>query len=115
MKSIFIALTVALALFGCASPDEIRNNIRQLSDGQLCLQYMTLPTINFVHIYREEEMRNRGLDCWKYGNVAAERAKADAAFQGNNNVTQPQQQIIIQQQFNPAACIQDGGGTFCKR
>ena len=26
---------------------------------------------------------------------------------------QPPQLIIIQQAFNPAACIQDGGGTYC--
>lgn len=119
MKAILASLLVAAATVGCASPEEINRVLSQKSDGALCLDYMNYPSANPYHSDREREMRRRGLDCWKYGDVAAARARADAGFRQNNEALmrqgQPQQtqQIIIQQQANPNACIQDGGGVFC--
>lgn len=87
----------------------------RISNRELCMQYMTLPSINVYHSAREQAIRERGIDCWKYGNITEERRKANAEFQ---KALQPQQraipqQIIIQQQSNPNACIQDGGGIYC--
>lgn len=31
---------------------------------------------------RMDEIRRRGIDCWKYGNIAEEQRKARADFQG---------------------------------
>lgn len=112
--SVFVLSAVVL-LQGCASQQEVLGNLRAKSDRQLCMEYMTLPSMNFYHSEREAVIRERRLDCWKFGNIAEERRKADAEFQrglqGNRVV--PQQVIIQQQNNNPNACIQDGGGIYC--
>ena len=115
MKIILASLLVAAVNVGCASTEEINEVLSQKSNGALCLDYMNLPSVNPYHSYRELEMRRRGLDCWKYGDVAAARARADEAFTriGQPQQQQQPQQIIIQQQVNPNACIQDGGGAYC--
>ena len=105
-------------LQGCATPEESMNKMRAKSDYILCTEYMTLPTANIEHRYREQEISRRNINCNQYGDSAAERRKADAAFQeglrnlqGQNKAQgQPQSQ---QRPYNPNACIQDGGPIYC--
>lgn len=107
---------LAVLLQGCASSEEVIGNLRAKTDRALCMEYMTLPSANFYHSEREFVIRERRLDCWKYGNIAEERRRADAEFAKPLPSQREQvapQQVIIQQQSNPNACIQDGGSVFC--
>lgn len=66
--------------FGCASTEEVRQSLITKSDRALCMEYMTLPTLNLHQSARESEIKRRGIDCWQYGNVTEERRKADTYF-----------------------------------
>ena len=79
-KFLLIFLTTPLILGGCASSQEMQAKFRAQSDGALCLEWMNLPSINIWHDEREAEIKKRGLNCWKYGNVSNARRAADDAY-----------------------------------
>jgi len=102
---------IILLLSGCASKQEMQAKFRAQSDGALCLGWMTAPSINIWQSDREAEIASRGLDCWKYGDVARARQAADDSFQrGLNQMQQAQPQVRTPVQTN---CIRNGAYTNC--
>jgi hypothetical protein len=105
-NSIFkVATPVILisALLGCASPAEQQAYVSRMGDQELCMSWMTSATMNQYQRAREGEVRRRGLNCYQYGNVAAERRKAEnrlneqircaAGCQPQRTIVQPQEVI----------------------
>ena len=80
-------LFMSALLHGCASQQEVDSSLFQKSDRDLCMEYMTLPSLNFYHSDRERMIRARGLNCSIYGDMRSLREKADNDFIRN---TQPQ-------------------------
>lgn len=62
------------------------------SSMQLCLDYMTLPSVNINHGARSEELKRRNEDCSAYKEVAASRMKADESFDSRLQRMTSQQQ-----------------------
>lgn len=69
---IFIA-----TLHGCASLEEQQAYAKSLGDHELCMTWMTSPSLNQYQDARKEEINRRRLNCWKYGNVAEHQRRAD--------------------------------------
>ena len=74
---------VLILLVGCATQDEMIQKFANQSDAKLCLDWMTLPSINIWHPEREAEIQKRGIDCSRYGNIAGSRGAADDRFERN--------------------------------
>lgn len=120
MKKILFFAFYAGLLSACASPEEQKAYVTSLSDRELCMTYMTSPSMNQYQDARYAEIRQRRLDCWQYGNVAEEQSKAERRLSDSirrasgesvgetTNTGQP-----TRQKANPNACIQDGGGVYC--
>lgn len=87
-SKIFLFIAI-VTLFGCATVDEKRAEFSRQSDARLCLDWMTLPSINIWHPEREDEIQRRGIDCTRYGNIAASRGSADDRFERNLDRMQP--------------------------
>ncbi len=107
------AAVVVLIVASCASPEEQQAYVRATSDRELCMSWMTSASMNQYQSARMDEIRRRGLDCWKYGNIAEEQRKARADFQGVVNG------LSGQQRTNPAQvpkgitnCTNQGAGVF---
>jgi hypothetical protein len=79
MKKLLI-LCFSILLVSCSATQSERNDMMRMSERQLCMEFMTTHTINRLQDDREDIIKSRRIDCWKYGNVAAERRKADADF-----------------------------------
>lgn len=77
MKSLPIILLFTISLAGCVTTQERIDAASSASDRQLCMEWMTSPSLNFSQSYREAEIKRRGIDCWQYGNVAEERERAE--------------------------------------
>jgi len=93
MKKFILIIGTICVLCGCASNEEILSGMRNQSDRELCMDYMTLPSMNFQHSHRAHVIKERRLDCWKFGNVNQERDNADERFQkGLDRLARPQQQ-----------------------
>jgi hypothetical protein len=74
------SVVLTLSLTGCASLEEQQAYVNSLSDQGLCMSWMTSASLNQYQDAREAEIRRRRLDCWKYGNVAAEQRRASEDF-----------------------------------
>jgi hypothetical protein len=105
-----LALTSLLS--GCASQQEMQVKFRAQSDGALCLGWMTAPSINIWQSEREAEIARRGLDCWKYGDVARARQAADDSFQRGLNQMQQQAQPQVRPPIQ-TNCYRSGAYTNC--
>ena len=105
-----ILLLSLVSLVGCAgsgvhTSSMNSNEIRNVDDATLCKAFTPAeyysPSSTVIL-----EVRRRNLNCRSFMPPPAPRP-----------TQQPQPQIIIQQPqpqiMNPAACIQDGGGTYC--
>ena len=78
MKNTWLLYFVCpLFLGGCVTTQERIDAAASASDRQLCMEWMTSPSLNFSQPYREAEIKRRRLDCWQYGNVAEEQQKAE--------------------------------------
>lgn len=75
-----IYLLVATVVSGCATQEEIAQRLANKTDAGLCVDWMTSPSINVYQSDREAEIKRRGLDCSKYGDVAASRLRSEQAF-----------------------------------
>lgn len=73
---IFFLLIMTTTLSGCVS-EQALERISAQSDRSLCMKWMTSPDINRYKRARKEEINERGIDCWEYGNVAEEERKAN--------------------------------------
>jgi len=82
-----IICSISALLHGCASQQEIDSSLFQKSDRDLCMEYMTLPSMNFYHSDRERMISVRGLNCSIYGDFRTLREQADNDFIRN---AQPQ-------------------------
>lgn len=72
-----LIVTITLTLFGCASPAERQAYARRMGDQELCMSWMATPSMNQYYGALQGEIRRRGLNCYQYGNVAAEQRKAE--------------------------------------
>ena len=118
MKKIFFTLlAIPLILSGCASTEEMQAKFRAQSDGALCLEWMNLPSINIWHDEREAEIKKRGLNCWKYGNVSNARRAADNAYDKNLNKMQQyaQPQQPQRNTTTQTICETRGQRTYCTK
>lgn len=80
-KTIGITLLITALLGGCVmSNQELKSTYANTSDRALCMKYMTSPSMNVHQGNRRREIARRGVDCWKYGNVAEEKAKAERRY-----------------------------------
>jgi hypothetical protein len=68
---------IVTVLVGCASPAEQQAYVRRMGDQELCMSWMTNASMNQYQDARLGEIRRRGLNCWRYGNVADEQRKAE--------------------------------------
>lgn len=110
----WVGLAVGLlSIAGCATPEEQQAYVRRISDRELCMSWMTSASMNQYQSARLGEIQRRGLDCWKYGNVAEEQRKARADFQNTVNG------LSGQQKATPASvpmgvtnCTNRGAGVF---
>jgi hypothetical protein len=81
MKRNIFAITLITSLIGgCAVTEEEVKELVRLNDRQICMEYMTLPSLNRLQDAREQIIRKKGIDCWRYGNVTAMKNRADAEF-----------------------------------
>ncbi len=103
MFKIVIPFATVITLLGCASPAEQQAYVRSMGDQELCMSWMTSPSLNQYQGARTGEVRRRGLNCYQYGNVAEERRKAEnrlneqircaAGCQPQRTIVQPQEVI----------------------
>lgn len=103
MFKIVIPFVTVITLLGCASPAEQQAYVRSMGDQELCMSWMTSPSLNQYQSARTGEVRRRGLNCYRYGNVAAEQRKAEnrlneqircaAGCQPQRVIVQPQEVI----------------------
>jgi hypothetical protein len=86
-KSLTLAVIV---LAGCATADTYRNT----PTAKLCIDYLTLPSVNINHGARAEELSRRGENCNDYMGAASARRAADNAFENSlrsmQQLNQPQ-------------------------
>jgi hypothetical protein len=100
--SLISIVPIVLALTGCATADSYRNT----PTSKLCIDYLSLPSMNLNHGARAEELARRGENCNQYMNAAAARRSADAAFD---------QTLRTMQQSNPTPTIPMPIQTTCRR
>lgn len=106
-------IATLLLMAGCATPEEQQAYVRKISDRELCMSWMTSASMNQYQSARIGEIRRRGLDCWKYGNVAEEQRKARADFQGVVNGLSGQQKTNrVQVPMGITNCTNQGAGVF---
>jgi hypothetical protein len=79
MRKINLAILTATCVLqsSCMTAADYANT----PTAKLCIDYLTLPSINFNHPAREEELRRRGENCAAYTGIAAQRRAADDAFE----------------------------------
>lgn len=107
------AAVVVLSVAGCASPEEQQAYVRGINDQELCMSWMTSASMNQYQSARIDEIRRRGLNCWKYGDVAEEKRKARADFQGVVNGLSGQQRTnSTQVPMGVTNCTNQGAGVF---
>ncbi len=101
-------LTFVIILCGCATADSYRNT----PTSKLCLDYLTLPSINVNHGARAEELARRGENCSEYTGMARARRDADNAFQNSMRALQQSGQ---QQTNRPTqtTCVRNGNIVNC--
>lgn len=88
MKVYLLMLSFAILLSGCAADPAI---YRSQSSAKLCMDYLTLPSINVNQGAREAELARRGESCAQYTGAANARRASDAQFQNTlNSLSQPQ-------------------------
>lgn len=68
---------IAILLAGCTSSSEFRTRLHAESEEDLCWRYMKTLTANIYHNHIEAVIRERNLDCSRFGNVAEEKRKTD--------------------------------------
>jgi hypothetical protein len=106
-------IAMSLLITGCATPEEQQAYVRKISDRELCMSWMTAASLNQYQSARIGEIRRRGLDCWKYGNVTEEQRKARADFQGVVNGLSGQQKTNrVQVPMGITNCTTQGAGVF---
>ncbi len=88
MKVYTLVLPFAILLSGCAADPAI---YRSQSSAKLCMDYLTLPSMNVNQGAREAELARRGESCSQYTGTANARRASDAQFQNTlNSLSQPQ-------------------------
>lgn len=108
-----ISIAAVLGSTGCASPEEQQAYVRGIGDRELCMSWMTSASMNQYQSARIGEIRRRGLDCWKFGNVADEKAKAESRLQSTVNGLSGQQKARpAQVPMGVTNCINRGAGVF---
>lgn len=102
-------ISIVLALLGCATADTYRNT----PTSKLCVDYLTLPSININHGARAEELSRRGENCNEYMGLARARRDADNAFE--NSMRALQQSSQPQQIRTPTqtTCYRNGQYVNC--
>lgn len=102
-------LSVVVVLGGCVTADSYRNT----SSSKLCIDYLTLPSININHGARAEELARRGENCGAYMGMAKARRDADNAFE--NSLRSLQQSSQPQQIRTPTqtTCSRNGQYVNC--
>jgi hypothetical protein len=74
------------SISGCATSSTYQNT----PTSKLCIDYLTLPSVNVNHGARAEELARRGENCNGYGGAAELRLRADSALQSSlNKLSQP--------------------------
>jgi hypothetical protein len=107
------ATVVVVILAACASPEEKQAYVRATSDLELCMSWMTSAPMNQYQSARIDEIRRRGLDCRKYGNIAEEQRKARADFQGVVNGLSGNRKINpVPPPMGITNCTDQGAGVF---
>lgn len=85
-----IMVTWFCLLTGCATPP---GGYRNTPTARLCMDYLTLPSININQGERANELARRGEGCQGYGAAASARNQSNAQFQQNlqymNQQSQP--------------------------
>ena len=76
----------ATLLSGCVDPA----TYAQMPSSQLCIDYMTLPSMNINQGAREQELARRGESCSAYGSAAAARNQANKNFEDGLRALQNQ-------------------------
>ena len=92
MKKILLGLGL-LFLNGCYTYEENRDFFMKQSEGELCMNYLTLPSWNAYQNYRYAAIQTRNIDCRPYLEQARLRgAREDAiigVLQGMSNTNRP--------------------------
>lgn len=92
-KRIVVLAFLSATFAGCAVTDP--NRYKDTPTAQLCLAYMTMPSINVYQGARAAELARRGEDCSRYGDVAAARQRADGQLQNlTNSLKRPPQRPV---------------------
>jgi hypothetical protein len=110
--NINLSLLVLSSLTGCMTASDYRNT----PSSKLCIDYLTLPSMNFNHPARAEELNRRGENCAAYAGAAAQRRAADDAFERslqnmqNNSANRPVASNLPQ---GTHTIIKDGRVMMC--
>ncbi len=73
----FCSLLTLLALIaGCATPE----SLRATSSLDLCVRYLTNPSISFGQQDLSAELARRGENCRQYSHIVEAKMRADEAF-----------------------------------
>ena len=75
--NIILPLFFLAFLTGCMTASDYQNT----PSSKLCIDYLTLPSMNFNHPARAEELNRRGENCAAYQGAAAQRRAADDSFE----------------------------------
>ena len=81
--------------------------------SKLCLDYLTLPSMNVNHEARAEALAQRGESCAGYTGAAAARRDADRAFQNSLQMMQQGMQPAVNYQQGTHTYIINGRQTTC--
>ncbi len=106
-----VFFTLVIFLGGCVSADYYRNT----PSSKLCVDYLTLPSVNINHGARAEELARRGENCDQYMGAAQARRNADASFENSMRLLQQQPQTQPQQIRQPiqTQCSRNGQYVNC--
>ncbi len=107
--TLLTTLSAVALITGCATADSYRNT----PTSKICVDYLTLPSININHGARAEELSRRGENCNEYMGIAKSRRDADNAFQ--NSMRTLQQSSQPQQIRTPVQtqCYRNGSYVNC--
>ena len=108
-KMFYFFTLSSLLLHGCMTAQDYART----PTSKLCLDYLTLPSMNVNHEARAEALAQRGENCAAYTGAAAARRDADRAFENSLQMMQQSSQPSINYQQGTHTYLINGKYTTC--
>ena len=106
----FLACVLSTTLLqGCMTAQDYART----PTSKLCLDYLTLPSMNVNHEARAEALAQRGENCGAYTGAAAARRDADRAFENSLQMMQQSTKPVTNYQQGTQTYIINGKTTTC--